>query len=139
MLGLGNIGALASKPVMEGKSMLFKIYADIDAFDIEIGEKEPDKVISAIQSIAPTFGGINLEDIKSPECFLIEEKLRNLLDIPVLHDDQHGTAVTVAAAVINACEVTGRDIPNTKTVICGAGSAGISTARILLNLGYLCL
>ena len=135
VLGLGNIGALASKPVMEGKSMLFKIYADIDAFDIEIGEKEPDKVISAIQSIAPTFGGINLEDIKSPECFLIEEKLRNLLDIPVLHDDQHGTAVTVAAAVINACEVTGRDIPNTKTVICGAGSAGISTARILLNLG----
>lgn len=135
VLGLGNIGALASKPVMEGKAMLFKIYADIDAFDIEVSEKDPDRIISAIQSIAPTFGGINLEDIKAPECFHIEEKLRNLLDIPVLHDDQHGTAVTIAAAVINACEFTCRDISRTRTVICGAGSAGISTARTLLQLG----
>lgn len=135
VLGLGNIGALASKPVMEGKAMLFKLYADIDAFDIELSENEPVRIISAIQSIAPTFGGINLEDIKAPECFYIEERLRNLLDIPVLHDDQHGTAVVITAAVINACKITGRNFANTKAVICGAGSAGISTARILKQIG----
>ena len=135
VLGLGNIGAIASKPVMEGKAMLFKLYADIDAFDIEASEEEPDRIVAAIQSIAPTFGGINLEDIKAPECFQIEEKLRRLLDIPVMHDDQHGTAVTIAAAVINACIITGKKIQEMKTVICGAGAAGISTAKILLKMG----
>lgn len=135
VLGLGNIGALASKPVMEGKAMLFKSYADIDAFDIELSDEEPEKLISTIQSLAPTFGGINLEDIKAPECFYIEERLQQLLDIPVLHDDQHGTAVTILAAVINACEMTGKSIRNLKIVICGAGAAGISTARILRSSG----
>ncbi len=135
VLGIGNIGALASKPIMESKAMLFKLYADIDAFDIEISENEPDKIVSAIQSIAPTFGGINLEDIKAPECFYIEEKLRSLLDIPVLHDDQHGTAVVIAAALINSCKITGRKLDESKIVICGAGSAGISTARLLLAMG----
>lgn len=135
VLGLGNIGALASKPVMEGKAMLFKMYADIDAFDIEIGEEEPQKFITAVQSLAPTFGGINLEDIKAPECFIIEEKLRNLLDIPVLHDDQHGTAVTVCAALLNACEVADKKLKNARIVICGAGTAAISTARMLCSMG----
>ena len=135
VLGLGNIGALASKPVMEGKAMLFKIYADIDAFDIELSEEEPDKFIASVQALAPTFGGINLEDIKAPECFYIEEKLHGLLDIPVMHDDQHGTAVVVAAALLNACKVTQKSIRNINIVICGAGSAAISTARLLLQLG----
>lgn len=135
VLGLGNIGALASKPVMEGKAMLFKLYADIDAFDIELGDEEPDRFIATVQALSPTFGGINLEDIKAPECFYIEERLRALLDIPVLHDDQHGTAVTVAAALINACEVTGKELNNIKCVICGAGSAGISTAKMLITIG----
>lgn len=135
VLGLGNIGALASKPVMEGKAMLFKLYADIDAFDIELNDENPDSFIATVQALSPTFGGINLEDIKAPECFYIEEKLRSLLDIPVLHDDQHGTAVTIAAALINACEITGKDIKKIRGVICGAGSAGISTADILTRLG----
>lgn len=135
VLGLGNIGALASKPVMEGKSMLFKLYADIDAFDIELNDEDPDRLIATVQALSPTFGGINLEDIKAPECFYIEERLRSLLDIPVLHDDQHATATTVAAALINACEITGRKMENVRCVICGAGSAGISTARMLLALG----
>ena len=135
VLGLGNIGALASKPVMEGKAMLFKLYADIDAFDIELNDENPDSFIATVQALSPTFGGINLEDIKAPECFYIEEKLRSLLDIPVLHDDQHGTAVTIAAALINACEITGKDIRKIRGVTCGAGSAGISTADILTRLG----
>ncbi len=135
LLGLGNKGALAAKPVMEGKAMLFKTYADIDAFDIEISDEEPERVISTVQALAPTFGGINLEDIKAPECFYIEKCLRNLLDIPVLHDDQHGTAVTVAAALLNACEVTGRKIADTRIVICGAGAAAISSATMLLEMG----
>ena len=135
VLGLGNIGALASKPVMEGKAMLFKLYADIDAFDIELNDENPDSFIATVQALSPTFGGINLEDIKAPECFYIEEKLRSLLDIPVLHDDQHGTAVTIDAALINACEITGKDIRKIRGVICGAGSAGISTADILTRLG----
>lgn len=135
VLGLGNIGALASKPVMEGKAMLFKIYADIDAFDIELNDEEPDRLIATVQAISPTFGGINLEDIKAPECFYVEERLRALLDIPVLHDDQHGTAVTIAAALINACEVTERKIEESRCVICGAGAAGISTARMLITVG----
>ena len=135
LLGLGNKGALASKPVMEGKAALFKTYADIDAFDIEISDEEAEKVISTVQAIAPTFGGINLEDIKAPECFYIEKRLRGLLDIPVLHDDQHGTAVTVAAALFNACKVTGREITDTRIVICGAGAAAISSATMLLETG----
>ncbi len=135
LLGLGNRGALASKPVMEGKAMLFKTYADIDAFDIEISDEEAEKVVATIQALAPTFGGINLEDIKAPECFYIEKRLRQLLDIPVLHDDQHGTAVTVAAALLNACKVTGKDIKSIRIVINGAGAAAISSAAMLLELG----
>lgn len=135
LLGLGDKGALASKPVMEGKTMLFKTYADIDAFDIEISDEEPEKVVETVQAIAPTFGGINLEDIKAPECFYIEKRLRELLDIPVLHDDQHGTAVTVAAALLNACNVTGRDIHNIRIVINGAGAAAISSATMLVEMG----
>ena len=135
VLGLGNIGATASKPIMEGKAMLFKLYADIDAFDIELNDEEPERFVKTVQSLSPTFGGINLEDIKAPECFYIEEQLRSLLDIPVLHDDQHGTAVTISAALINACEITNRKITDIKVVICGAGSAGISTGKMLLTLG----
>ena len=135
LLGLGNKGALASKPVMEGKAMLFKTYADIDAFDIEISDEEPERIVATIQALAPTFGGINLEDIKAPECFYVEKRLRELLDIPVLHDDQHGTAVTVAAALLNACKVTGKSIGNIKIVICGAGAAAISSANMLLEIG----
>ena len=135
LLGLGNRGALASKPVMEGKAMLFKTYADIDAFDIEISDEEPERVVATIQALAPTFGGINLEDIKAPECFYIEKRLRELLDIPVLHDDQHGTAVTVAAALLNACKITGKNIGNIRIVINGAGAAAISSATMLLELG----
>ncbi len=135
LLGLGNRGALASKPVMEGKAMLFKTYADIDAFDIEISDEEPDRIVATVQAFAPTFGGINLEDIKAPECFYIEKRLRGLLDIPVLHDDQHGTAVTVAAALLNACEVTGKKIGNIRIVINGAGAAAISSATMLLEMG----
>ena len=135
LLGLGNRGALAAKPVMEGKAMLFKTYADIDAFDIEISDETPERVVATVQALAPTFGGINLEDIKAPECFYIEKRLRGLLDIPVLHDDQHGTAVTVAAALLNACEVTGKEIGNIKIVINGAGAAAISSATMLLEIG----
>ena len=135
LLGLGNKGALASKPVMEGKAMLFKTYADIDAFDIEISDENPERIVATIQALAPTFGGINLEDIKAPDCFYIEKRLRELLDIPVLHDDQHGTAVTVAAALLNACKVTGKSIANIKIIICGAGAASISSASMLLEMG----
>ncbi len=135
IMGLGNQGALASKPVMEGKSMLFKIYADIDAFDIEIGESNAEKIVETIAAISPTFGAINLEDIKSPDCFYIEKKLRKLLDIPVMHDDQHGTAVTVAAAIMNAVEVAGKELNNINIVINGAGAAAISTARMLTKIG----
>lgn len=135
LLGLGNRGALASKPVMEGKAMLFKRYADIDAFDIEVSDEEPDRFVATVQALAPTFGGINLEDIKAPECFYIEKRLRSLLDIPVLHDDQHGTAVTVAAALINACKVTGKELGSIGIVICGAGAAALSSANMLLEMG----
>ncbi len=135
VLGVGNVGAVASKPVMEGKAMLFKVLADIDAFDIELSEEDPDKLVTTIQALAPTFGAINIEDIKAPECFYIEERLRKLLDIPVLHDDQHGTAIVITAALMNACEVTGKKIADIKIVICGAGAAGISTARMLKSIG----
>lgn len=135
VLGVGNVGAEASKPVMEGKAMLFKAFADIDAFDIELSDEEPDKFIATVQSLSPTFGGINLEDIKAPECFYIEEKLRRLLDIPVLHDDQHGTAVVISAALMNACKIKEKKLDRIKAVISGAGAAGLSTARMLSQIG----
>ncbi len=135
ILGLGNLGALASKPVMEGKAVLFKRFADIDAFDLEVGTENPDEFINAVRYLGPTFGGINLEDIKAPECFIIEQRLRELLDIPVFHDDQHGTAIIAAAGVINALDLTGRDIRTTKLVVNGAGAAGIACVELLKALG----
>lgn len=135
ILGLGSRGALASKPVMEGKGVLFKKFADVDVFDIEISESDPDALIGIIASLAPTFGGINLEDIKSPECFIIEQKLQQMLDIPVFHDDQHGTAIILSAALINALELTGKKLDKIKVVFSGAGAAGIACARQLHALG----
>jgi malate dehydrogenase (oxaloacetate-decarboxylating)(NADP+) len=135
VLGLGNIGALASKPVMEGKAVLFKRFADIDVFDLEIDASEPEDIIRFCEMLAPTVGGINLEDIKSPECFEIEQTLRERLDIPVFHDDQHGTAIIGGAAFLNALELTGRDIATTKVVFAGAGAAGIACARFFIRLG----
>ena len=125
VLGLGDIGAEASKPVMEGKGLLFKIFADIDVFDIEINEKDPEKFIQAVKAIAPTFGGINLEDIKAPEAFEIEERLKAELDIPVMHDDQHGTAIISSAALLNATELAGKKMEDVKVVISGAGAAAV--------------
>jgi malate dehydrogenase (oxaloacetate-decarboxylating)(NADP+) len=116
ILGLGNLGALASKPVMEGKAVLFKRFADVDSIDIEVDTKDVDEIITRGQEHRPTFGGINLEDIKSPECFRIETELQELLDIPVFHDDQHGTAIICAAGLINACHITGRDLEDVKVV-----------------------
>ncbi|MDO8534004.1 MAG: phosphate acyltransferase, partial [Xanthobacteraceae bacterium] len=136
ILGLGNLGALASKPVMEGKAALFKRFADIDAFDLEVGTENPDEFINCVRYLGPTFGGINLEDIKAPECFIIEERLRELLDIPVFHDDQHGTAIIAAAGLITALELTGRDIKSTKLVCNGAGSAGIACLGLLRAIGF---
>lgn len=135
VLGLGNIGALASKPVMEGKSVLFKKFSALDSFDIEVDTESIDRFCSVVTAIAPTFGGINLEDIKSPECFEIERRLIEELNIPVMHDDQHGTAVISAAGIINACEVTHRKIEDLKVVIVGAGAAAISSARLYKHLG----
>ena len=135
VLGLGNIGAAASKPVMEGKSMLFKTFADIDAFDIEISATDPDTFVETVKNIAPTFGGINLEDIKAPECFEIEARLREELDIPVMHDDQHGTAVITSAALINALYITGKKIEELEVVVNGAGAAAIACARLFRSLG----
>ena len=135
VLGLGDIGAMSGKPVMEGKSLLFKIYAGVDAFDIEINEKDPEKFISAVKAIAPTFGGINLEDIKAPECFEIEKRLKEELDIPVMHDDQHGTAIISAAGLVNALQVNGKDIAKIKIVVNGAGAAAISCTRLYKALG----
>ena len=135
VLGLGNIGALASKPVMEGKSMLFKRFAGIDAFDIEVDERDPEAFIRIVKAIAPTFGGINLEDIKAPECFEIDERLSAELDIPVMHDDQHGTAIIVSAATINGARIAGKEIAQLRTVINGAGAAAIACARMFLTLG----
>lgn len=135
VLGLGNIGPLASKPVMEGKAVLFKKFADIDVFDIELDAEDPDRFIETVCAMAPTFGGINLEDIKGPECFKIETELRKRLDIPVFHDDQHGTAIISAAALLNACELTGRKLSEIKCVFNGAGAAGISCARLFIRLG----
>lgn len=135
VLGLGDIGALASKPVMEGKGILFKAFADIDVFDIEINETNPDKFIEIVQSLEPTFGGINLEDIKAPECFHIEQTLKSKMNIPVFHDDQHGTAIISTAGLINALEITGKKADQIKMVFSGAGAAGIACAKMCLNLG----
>ena len=135
VLGLGNIGAMSGKPVMEGKGLLFKIYGGIDVFDIEVNEQDPDKFCEAVEKIAPTFGGINLEDIKAPECFAIEERLKKNLDIPVMHDDQHGTAIISAAGLKNALEVAGKDIADVKLVVNGAGAAAISCTKLYMALG----
>jgi len=135
VLGLGNMGALASKPVMEGKAVLFKRFADIDVFDIEINAKTSDEFIQTVVNIAPTFGGINLEDIAAPECFYIEKELKKKLDIPVFHDDQHGTAVVVAAGLINALEIQSKKLEEVKIVFLGAGAAGCSCARLLKSMG----
>jgi malate dehydrogenase (oxaloacetate-decarboxylating)(NADP+) len=135
ILGLGNLGALAAKPVMEGKAVLFKRFADIDAFDLEVGTEDPEEFIAAIKPLGITFGGINLEDIKAPECFIIEQRLRELLDIPVFHDDQHGTAIIAAAGLINALALTERDLRTTKLVVNGAGAAGIACVELLKALG----
>jgi malate dehydrogenase (oxaloacetate-decarboxylating)(NADP+) len=135
VLGLGDIGALAGKPVMEGKGLLFKIFADVDVFDIEVNEKDPEKLIQVVKAISPTFGGINLEDIKAPECFEIEQRLIKELNIPVFHDDQHGTAIISAAGLMNALIVNGKKIEDVKVVVNGAGAAAVSCIKLYLTLG----
>ncbi len=135
VLGLGDIGAMAGKPVMEGKGLLFKIFADVDVFDIELDRKNPDEFIEVVKAISPTFGGINLEDIKAPECFEIEERLKKELDIPVFHDDQHGTAIISAAGLLNALELNGKKISDIKVVVNGAGASAISCAKLYVSLG----
>ena len=135
ILGLGDLGPMASKPVMEGKSVLFKRFADVDSIDIEVTTKDIEEFITTVRNIGPTFGGINLEDIKSPECFVIESRLRDDLDIPVFHDDQHGTAIIAAAGLINACEITGRKLSDVKVAVSGAGAAGLSVAGLIRHLG----
>jgi malate dehydrogenase (oxaloacetate-decarboxylating)(NADP+) len=136
ILGLGNLGALASKPVMEGKAVLFKRFADVDSFDLEVSTEDPDEFVNCVRYLGLTFGGINLEDIKAPECFIIEQRLRELLDIPVFHDDQHGTAIIAAAGLINALDLTGRDIATTRLVCNGAGAAGIASLELLKSIGF---
>lgn len=135
VLGLGDIGAMSGKPVMEGKGLLFKIYAGIDVFDIEVNEKDPSKFVEAVKAIAPTFGGINLEDIKAPECFEIERRLKEELDIPVMHDDQHGTAIISSAGLLNALEVAGKKIEDVKIVVNGAGASAVSCTKLYISLG----
>src|SRR6187399_2653778 len=135
VLGLGDIGPEASKPVMEGKGVLFKIFADIDVFDIEINEKDPEKFCEIVKALEPTFGGINLEDIKAPECFYIEKRLRNEMNIPVMHDDQHGTAIISSAALLNALELQKKKIDKVRIVVNGAGSAAISCSLLYIALG----
>jgi malate dehydrogenase (oxaloacetate-decarboxylating) len=135
VLGLGDIGPEAAMPVMEGKAMLFKEFADVDAFPIALGSKDPDVIVETVRMIAPTFGGINLEDISSPRCFEIEQRLISELDIPVFHDDQHGTAIVVLAALINACRLTGRTLEDLSVSMVGAGAAGVAVAKILMNSG----
>ena len=136
ILGLGNLGALASKPVMEGKAVLFKRFADVDSIDLEVETEDPDAFIDAVRYLGPSFGAINLEDIKAPECFYIEERLRELMDIPVFHDDQHGTAIIVAAGLINAIHLTGRDVKTTRLVCNGAGAAGIACLDLIKAMGF---
>jgi len=135
ILGLGNRGALAGKPVMEGKGVLFKAFADVDVFDIEVDSEDPEVVISVCKALGPTFGGINLEDIKAPECFYIERKLREMMDIPVFHDDQHGTAIISGAALMNCLEAIGKPIGDVKLVISGAGASAVSTGLFYRSLG----
>ena len=136
VLGLGNVGPLAAKPVMEGKAVLFKYFADINAFNIELGTQDVDEIVNTIKNIAPTFGGVNLEDISAPRCFEIEERLIKELDIPVFHDDQHGTAIIVAAGLLNALEIQGKSMTSSKIVLAGGGSAGIATLDLLVKLGF---
>src|ERR1700756_1605124 len=135
VLGLGDIGALAGKPVMEGKAVLFRRFADVDVFDIEVNSHNPDEIIKLCQLLEPTFGGINLEDIKAPDCFYIEETLRKTMKIPVFHDDQHGTAIISGAALLNALEIVGKKIEKIRVVFSGAGAAAISTAEHYVRLG----
>ncbi|MDE6402649.1 MAG: NADP-dependent malic enzyme, partial [Muribaculaceae bacterium] len=135
VLGLGDIGALAGKPVMEGKALLFKIFAGLDCFDIEVDEKDPDKFIAIVKALAPTFGGINLEDIKAPECFEIERRLKEECDIPIMHDDQHGTAIISAAGLLNALELQNKKIEEVRLVVNGAGAAAVSCTRLYIALG----
>src|SRR5919204_2344830 len=135
VLGLGNIGALAGKPVMEGKGNLFKQFADLDVFDLEVGSEEPDDVIRFCQLLEPTVGGINLEDIRAPDCFYIEETLRKTMHIPVFHDDQHGTAIISGAALLNALDIVGKQIQDVRVVFSGAGAAAIATAEHYVRLG----
>src|SRR5215217_753600 len=135
VLGLGNIGPLASKPVMEGKAVLFKKFAGIDVFDIELAETDVDRLVQNVAALEPTFGGINLEDIKAPECFDVEERLKAQMGIPVFHDDQHGTAIIVAAAVYNALELAGKRFEDVKVVTSGAGAAALATLNLLMTLG----
>jgi malate dehydrogenase (oxaloacetate-decarboxylating)(NADP+) len=136
VLGLGNIGPLASKPVMEGKGVLFKKFAAIDVFDIEINETDPDKLVDIIAALEPTFGGVNLEDIKAPECFYIERKLRERMKIPVFHDDQHGTAIIVGSAILNGLKVVGKSIKECKLVVSGAGAAALACLDLIVDLGF---
>ena len=135
VLGLGDIGAIAGKPVMEGKSVLFKKFANVDAFDIELDEKDPDKIVEICKALAPTFGGINLEDIAAPKCFYIEKKLQESVNIPVMHDDQHGTAIITTAGLLNALEINGKDINKIKVVVSGSGAAGIACAKMYQSVG----
>ena len=135
ILGLGNLGAIASKPVMEGKAVLFKRFADIDAIDLEIDSNNVDEIVNSIKNFSKSFGGINLEDIAAPDCFIIEEKLKKLLDIPVFHDDQHGTAIITYAALINALDISGKNIKNVKVVVNGAGASAMACTRLLLKSG----
>src|SRR5690606_2619915 len=136
ILGLGNLGALASKRVMEGKSVLFKRFADVDSIDLEVDTQDVDEFINCVRFLGPSVGGINLEDIKAPDCFIIEQRLRELMDIPVFHDDQHGTAIISAAGLINALAITGRDMKTTKLVCNGAGSAGIACIELIKAMGF---
>jgi len=136
VLGLGNIGPLASKPVMEGKALLFKRFAGVNAYDIEVDEKDPEKLIEIVKALEPTFGGINLEDISSPNCFKVEEKLKEIMDIPVFHDDQHGTAVIGAAGVLNGLEIAGKKPEDCKVVLTGPGAAGVAIAKHMINCGF---
>src|SRR5271154_4220225 len=135
VLGLGDLGAVAAKPVMEGKAVLFKRFADVDGIDLEISTRDVDEFVNCVRFLGATFGGINLEDIKAPECFMIEERLRALLDIPVFHDDQHGTAIIVAAGLINALDLTGRKLKDARVVVNGAGAAAIACADLLVHMG----
>src|SRR5476649_2453154 len=135
ILGLGDLGALASKPVMEGKAVLFKRFADVNSIDLEIDTKDVEQFINAVRYLGPSFGGLNLEDIKAPDCFIIEQRLRELMDIPVFHDDQHGTAIICASGIINAAHLTGRKLEDLKMVVNGAGAAGIACLELIKSMG----